>query len=362
VSDASKEAVLHFDLADLRLFLHLAECKNLTRGARAGALSPAAASGRLKALEGQLSSRLFYRDSRGLMLTHSGEMLQQHARAILRQVEHVRNDFLTLSSASTGHFRIFANTTPIIESLPAALAVFMKDRPHVTVDIQERTTRDILRSVAESAADLGLLSVPSPIEIGNLQRRLYSTDRLVLVVPEGHPLSHRDTVSFEESISLPHVGFRDSTLQSFIVERASALSKKLGMRVLMSSYETMCTMIAAGVGVGVLPESCAERYIRAGMPLKVVQLSDAWSQRERYIIYRDPDALPLCARAFVDTFIAVQPQSASDKPLHRSPVNPRALAECGGARGATSRSGGVGDSTSPRRTPLLKRFGGRQPA
>lgn len=311
--DLFKDADLHFDLADLRLFLHLAEWKNLTRGASAASLSPAAASGRLKALENQLNARLFYRDSRGLVLTHAGEMLERHARAILRQIEHVRNDFLALSSDSAGHFRIFANTTSITESLPAALAVFMKDRPNVTVDIQERNTREVVRGVLDSAADVGVLSTPSPFEPGDLQYRLYSTDRLVLVVPGGHALSSRESVSFEESTSLPHVGLRDSTLQGYMVERASALDRKLSMRVLMSSYETMCTMIAAGVGVGVLPESCVARYIRAGLPLKIVKLSDAWSLRERYVIYRDLDALPLCARAFVDTLIAVHPKAAPEQ-------------------------------------------------
>ncbi|MBU6256947.1 MAG: LysR family transcriptional regulator [Burkholderiales bacterium] len=299
---------MHFDLADLRLFLHLAECQNLTRGAKAASLSPAAASGRLKALEGQLNARLFYRDSRGLALTHAGEMLQRHARAVLRQIEHVRNDFLALSSDSAGHFRIFANTTPITESLPAALVTFMKGRPNVTVDIQERNSRDVVRGVVESSADVGLLSVPCHFETADLQTRLYSTDRLVLVVPSGHELGDREVLSFEECIDLAHVGLRDSTLQGYIVERAGALNRKLGMRVLMSSYETMCTMIAAGVGVGVLPESCARRYIRAGMRLQVLGLSDTWSQRERYVIYRDLDALPFCARAFIDTLIAVQPQ------------------------------------------------------
>jgi len=297
---------VHVDLADLRLFVCLAEFKNLTRGASAAALSPAAASSRLKALEGQLNARLFYRDSRGLVLTHAGDMLLRHARAILRQVEHVRNDFLSLSSDTQGHFRIFANTTPITEFLPAALGVFMKNRPNVTVDIQERNTREVVRGVSDSAADVGVLSVPSPFDSGDLQSRMFSTDRLVLVVPTGHALDGQATIPFEDATSLPHVGFRDSTLQSYIVERASALNRKLTTRVLMSSYETMCGMIAAGVGVGVLPESCANRYIRAGMPLKVVRLSDAWSIRERHIIYRDLDALPLCARAFVDTLIELQ--------------------------------------------------------
>ncbi|MEY2619741.1 MAG: hypothetical protein RL522_2743 [Pseudomonadota bacterium] len=298
---------LYFDLADLRLFLHLAECKNLTRGASAASLSPAAASSRLKALENQLNARLFYRDSRGLVLTHAGEMLQGHARAIQRQVEHVRNDFSAMSGETFGHFRIFANTTPITESLPSALAVFMRDRPNVTVDIQERNTREVVRGISESAADVGVLSVPSPFDPGELQSRRYSCDRLVLVVPQGHALSQNDSVSFEESIGHPHVGLRESTLQGYMLERATLLNKKLSMRVLMSSYETMCGMIAAGVGVGVLPESCAQRYIRAGMALCVVKLSDAWSVRERHILYRDLDALPLCARAFVDTLIATQP-------------------------------------------------------
>jgi DNA-binding transcriptional LysR family regulator len=301
---------MHFDLADLRLFLHLAECRNLTRGASAAALSPAAASSRLKALEGQLNARLFYRDSRGLELTHAGEMLQRHARAIQRQVEHVRNDFLSLSSDSIGHFRIFANTTSITESLPAALAVFMRVRPNVTVDIQERTTREVVRGVKDSAADIGLLSVPGSFDQTGLQSHKFSTDRLVLVVPAGHELGGRDTISFEESIDLPHVGFRESTLQGYILEQATLLNRKLTMRVLMSSYETMCGMIAAGVGVGVLPESCARRSIRAGMALQVVKLSDSWSIRSRHIIYRDLDALPLCARAFVDTLIETQQEAA----------------------------------------------------
>lgn len=299
---------MYFDLADLKLFLHLAECRNLTRGANAASLSPAAASSRLKALENQLNARLFYRDSRGLVLTHAGDLLLGHARAIQRQIEHVRNDFLALSSETVGHFRIFANTTPITESLPPVLARFMKDRPNVTVDIQERNTREVLRGITESAADVGVLSVPSPFDPGELQSRQYSTDRLVLAVPQGHALARQEALSFEESISLPHVGLRESTLHAYVLERANLLNRKLGMRVLMSSYETMCGMIAAGVGVGVLPESCARRYIRAGMTLAVVKLSDRWSVRERHIVYRDLDALPLCARAFVDTLITMQPQ------------------------------------------------------
>jgi DNA-binding transcriptional LysR family regulator len=300
---------VHFDLADLRLFLHLAECRNLTRGARAAALSPAAASARLKALEGQFNARLFYRETKGLSLTHAGELLLRHARAVLRQIEHLRSDFLALSGDSVGHFRIFANTTPITDALPPVLAVFMRDRPDVTVNIQERNTREVIRGIVDSTADIGVLSVPSPFLAGTLQQRLFATDRLVLVVPQDHALRSRRTVAFEETIGLPHIGFRESTLHSYVLEQAAQLNRTLSMRVLMSSYETMCGMIAAGVGVGILPESSARRYMAAGMPLNVVQLSDPWSVRERHVIYRDFEALPVCAQAFVETLIAMQESS-----------------------------------------------------
>lgn len=299
---------MHFDFADLRLFLHLAECGNLTRGAGAAALSPAAASGRLKALEEQLHAKLFYRSSRGLALTHAGELFLRHARSLLRQLEHVRDDFGSLSSDEVGHFRIFANTTPIAETLPRTLASYLQSRPGVTVDIQERNTREVVKGVAESIADIGVLSVPKPFDPGVLQHRCYATDRLVLVVSASHALPAQQSMSFAQTLDLPHVGFRDSTLQEYIVAQAAALNRRLSMRLLMNSYETMCAMIDAGIGVGILPESCALRYGKAGMRLKTVALNDVWTLRERHVIYRDIDALPACARAFVDALAMPQPQ------------------------------------------------------
>ncbi|GAP35674.1 LysR substrate-binding domain-containing protein [Piscinibacter sakaiensis] len=296
---------MHFDFADLRLFLHLVECGNLTRGASAAALSPAAASGRLKALEEQLGARLFYRSSRGLAPTPAGELFLRHARGLLRQLEHVRNDFGELSSESAGHFRIFANTTPITETLPRVLGAFLQRRPGVTVDVQERNTRQVIEAVNESAADVGVISVPSPYDPGPLQSLCYATDRLVLVVPEGHALAAAGRLDFEETLDLPHVGYANSTLQTYIVGQAAALQRQLVMRVLMSSYETMCAMIAAGIGVGVLPRSCAARYVRSGMRMAIVELRDAWTLRERHVLYRDLEALPMCARDFIDAVGAI---------------------------------------------------------
>jgi len=295
---------LHFDIFDLRLFVHIAEEKNLTRGASLAALSPGAASARLKSLESQLGQRLFYRGSRGLTLTPAGETLLRHARIILRQVEHVRSDFSAQGSDAIGHFRIFANTTAVSEVLPVVLAEFMAERPQVTVDVQERNTREVVRSILDGAADIGV--VAGPISTAGLQAQTFNTDRLVLVVPGAHALAWRPTIAFEECIQYPHVGLRGSTLHDLMIETVSSLNRRLDLRVLMASFESMCRMIEAGVGVGVLPESAARRLAR-GTTLKVISLSDPWAVRERRVLYREFEALPACARTFVDALVASGP-------------------------------------------------------
>src|SRR5699024_10189169 len=172
---------MHFDLSDLTVFIHVAEAPSLTRGARRAHLSPAAVSARIKALEEQLGTKLFYRDSRGVMLTPSGVKLLAHARDILRQVAHLKSEFSVYQNQLVGHVRIFANTTVVTEFLPTLLAELLSEHPGITVDLQERLSRDIIRGVLDGSADLGLIA--GPVKKPGLDVIYYSTDKLPLAVP-----------------------------------------------------------------------------------------------------------------------------------------------------------------------------------
>ena len=145
---------MHFDIPDLRLFIHVAEANSLTGGARRASLSTAAASMRIKSLEGQLGSRLFYRDSQGVELTPAGHDLLVHARAIMRQVDYIKDEFSQYAEGESGHLRIFANTTAVSDFMPDVLARFLATRPGVTVDLQERLTHDIVRGVIDGSSRL----------------------------------------------------------------------------------------------------------------------------------------------------------------------------------------------------------------
>ncbi len=290
---------MHFDLADLRLFIHIAESPSLTQGARRAHLSPAAASARIKALESQLDSRLLYRDSRGVELTPAGNKLLQHARLIMRQVDYLKSEFTEYGTDSAGHIRIFANTTAVTEFLPEVLAGFLAERPGVTVDLQERLSRDIVRGVLDGSTDIGIIA--GPVQAEGLQVLHFSTDRLLLGVPIGHPLAGETQVTLRQTLAYQHIGLHEgSTLLTFLRDRVEKLGSQLSLRIQVSSFEAVCRMIEAGVGIGIIPESAARRHSRT-MQLALVELDEPWAVRERSILVRELDALPGSVRALIAT-------------------------------------------------------------
>ncbi|MCV6798059.1 LysR substrate-binding domain-containing protein [Achromobacter ruhlandii] len=289
---------MHFDLADLRLFIHIAESPSLTQAAKRAHLSLAAVSVRIKALENQLNTRLLYRDSRGVEITPAGQRLLQHARVIMRQVDHLKHDFQEQADGDAGHIRIFANTTAVTEFMPDILARFLAGHPGVTVDLQERLTRDIVRGVLDGTTDLGI--VAGPVDAPELQTIHFSTDRLVLVVPNGHPLQEQDKVKLADAVRYPFITMHEgSTLVAFLRDQLERIGQRLPQRIQLYSFDSICRMVQAGVGVGVIPDSAARRY-GAEMKLRVVELDEPWVVRERKLLVRDVDALPGCARELIE--------------------------------------------------------------
>lgn len=289
---------MHFDLTDLRLFVLAAEEGNLTRAAARQHLSLAATSARIKALEAQSGLPLFLREARGVRLTPPGEAFLHHARGVLRQADRLRADLLEYGGGLAGHVRVFANTTAVTDFLPEILPGFLAAHPRVNVDLQEKPNAEIPRGVQDGRADIGI--VAGPLDTLGLRAIHFSTDRLVLVTSRRHRLARRKRVSFAETLQEDAVGMQEgSTLQAFLHDVTQQMGQRQKLRVQLSSFEAMCRMIGAGVGVGVMPESAARRN-QAAMQLALIELADAWSVRERYILVRDRENLPDFARELVE--------------------------------------------------------------
>lgn len=293
---------MHFDLTDLRLFVRTAEEGNITRAAVRQHLSLAAASARIKALEVQAGLPLLYREARGVRLTPPGEAFLHHARAVLHQTEQLRTDLLEYSGGLRGHVRVLANTTAVTDFLPEILSRFLLEHPRVNIDLQEKPNAQIARGVLDGRADIGI--VAGKVDTLGLQARHFSTDRLVLVTSRQHPFAQRTRIAFAETLDEDAVAMQQgSTLQNFLVQITDQLGKPLKLRIQLSSFDAMCRMIGAGVGVGVVPESAARRN-QESMQLALIELTDPWSIRERYVLLREHETLALYAQRLVEAIFA----------------------------------------------------------
>lgn len=293
---------MHFDLADLRLMVRIAEANSLTRGAEASFLSLPAASTRIKNLEESLGAKLLYRTSQGVTLTPPGQAFVHHARLVLAQLEHLTSDMQEYAKGIKGHLRVFANTTALGEFLPPVLRAYLLSHPDVNVDLRERLSNDIVRAVTEGQTDIGI--VAGTVRTENLEVIPYRQDRLVLAVPDGHAFAGADAIDFAETLDLDFIGLHESSaIHGFLRRVCDGLHRTLRVRIQVGSFEAACRMIEASVGVGVLPESAARRHAQT-LAIRIVPLRDEWAVRAMQICVRKLDALPGFARDLVDLLVA----------------------------------------------------------
>lgn len=135
---------------------------------------------------------------------------------------------------------------------------------------------------------------------GALQTLPFRTDRFVLIVPKGHALAGSAGLGFADVLGEEFVGLdRASALQRFLAGKAALEGRRLPLRVRLRSFDAVCRMVEAGVGVGIVPATTAYRTAQ-GMAVEVVPLHDAWTVRDLRICLRDLASLSVRARQLVE--------------------------------------------------------------
>jgi len=288
---------MRFDLTDLSLFRHVVEAGSITHGAERAHLALAAASTRIRNMEGALGAPLLVRARQGVTPTQAGRTLLQHARTMLEQAERLREALGAYAGGAAGQVRVLSNTNAT-EFLPEALSAFLAAHPHVSVDLEERLSDEIVGLIAEGVGDIGI--VAGTVDPGRLTTYPFRSDRFVLVVGRDHPLAKKTRTSFAEVLDHDFVGLdRASAIQRFLGTKAAAIGRPLKLRVQMRSFDAVCRLAECHVGIGVVPASTVRRAAKT-MAIKAVDLSDPWALRELTICVRDFDALPPFARQLVE--------------------------------------------------------------
>jgi DNA-binding transcriptional LysR family regulator len=288
---------MRFDLADLRLFLHVAEARSMTHGAERAGLALASASARVRGMEEALGAPLLIRDRRGVSLSPAGECLVEHARLIVQQVERMRGELGSYARGLAGSVRLLSNTAALSEHLPTALARFLAANPTISVDVEERESADIGAALAAGAADVGIASAAALTDA--IEQFPFRDDQLVVVLPRGDDLGRKRKLALAAIANRAFVGLpRDSALQRHLAGHAARIGASMKVRARVTGFDAICAMVEAGAGIGIVPAASAARC-RRSMRIDVAKLEEPWAFRRLAICVRELRTLPAGAQRLV---------------------------------------------------------------
>jgi DNA-binding transcriptional LysR family regulator len=289
---------VQFDFRDLEHFIAVAETGSIARAAERCHTVASAVSKRLSDLEESSGTGLLVRSAKGVELTPAGHAFLARARSVLDQAELLDEELRHHASGVRGHVRMFANISAIVEFLPAALASFLAKYPDIHIHLEEHVSSGVASGVADNLADFGILSAMTSID--GLTMTPFRSDELVVILKPDHPLANEPALSFANIVDLPLVGLHaNSALHNLFARAAAEQGKPLNFLIRVTSFDAVCAMVAAGLGISIIPKAAAAPYTTQ-LRLKAVPLTDAWSKRQLFICTRANTTLPSAAQHLLD--------------------------------------------------------------
>jgi DNA-binding transcriptional LysR family regulator len=289
-----------FDLTTLRLFVAAVDAGSLTAGAERLDLSLAAASKRVAELESHIGTPLLERSKRGVVPTAAGSTLLLHAVEMVARLEQMALVMSDVRAGLAGHLRLWANTSALGGFLPALLAAYCKTHPNVVLDLEDAISEDAVRGVLRGAAELAVIGENTAAE--GLHTLVCDIDELVLLLPPGHALSSSGGstgVALADLLEHDLVAFgRTTSLTRQLASAAESVQRPLKLRAQVRSFDAMCRMVAAGLGLAVLPRKGALPYAHA-LGLQISPLKGMPTERRLLLAMRRRDGLSAAAQALV---------------------------------------------------------------
>ena len=294
------------DIDSLALFVRAAELRSLTKAAEASHIGLAAASRRMALLEHRFKTALLERSPRGVEVTPAGASLLPHAKALLVALNQMQAEMRDHADGRKGALRILANTSVMTESLPNDLAGFARQNPDVRLVVEERWSSEIIRALLAVECDVGI--VLEGLRTDGLDSFPYRTDCLAAVMLAEHPLAGVPDMAFTDVLDADLIALESgSSMMRLLAEQAVIVERTLQLRIQVRSFEAVCRMVQAGLGVGLLPFEAATA-LGKGLGLVVRPLTEEWAVRKMLICCKKERTSNSSVAKLVDYLVANVPK------------------------------------------------------
>ena len=289
------------DFVSLRLFVAVVDQGNIAQASRVCGISASAISKRISDLEDRVGVALIERLRDGIEPTDAGRALYHHIGNVNREMERLKAELSEFTDGMKGHIRLWANSSAVTQFLPKDIKSYLQERPNVRIELREETSQRVIEAIRDGRTDIGIFSEHVG-EWEGVRTRIYRRDTIMVIAPRGHVLEGRDGVTLAEAAEFDHVGLQSgSSLQECVLNAARAIGTEIRMRVQVFGFDGIRQMVAAGLGIAVLPQGAVLPYLQNGS-LIALNLDAPWATRNLLLGYRDDRELSLVSRGMVELF------------------------------------------------------------
>lgn len=287
------------DMRSLGYLASLAEHGSLTAAARARYVTQPAVSIALRRLGDELGAPLYEADGRKVRLTDAGRRVLDYARRFAALDAELRREIADLGELRSGRLAIGTIDAASIYVLPDVFARYGERYPGIDVHLEIAATAPLLASLRAGRIDLAVGSLP--LEGGEgLTVAEFFREEMLLIAPPGDPLADRRRHRASSLIGRSFISFHDGSVTRRIIEerlRERGVEPRIAMAI--DSPEAIMNLVAAGLGLAVLPERVVQDDIERGRVWSI-EVAGLSFERRLGLIVRSEGYLPRPLRAFLD--------------------------------------------------------------
>lgn len=290
----------------LMYFKKIAECNVLTKAAAELYLTPSTLSRAMTNLEDEIGINLFDKSGRNIVLNRYGRIFYEYVRRATMEIDNGLNIVQGMADIKYGNVRVSSIFSVGTNFIPDLLSQFYKnpDNKQIHIELSQLTTAQILDDIQNDDLDIAFCG-----EFDNLKkypdvnREALYDEKIMLIVPENHPLSNRKSVSFYDIKDEIFIGYNNST--GIVNSIYDAVSRRgypnFHFKTILDSNEdnNITNLVKKGLGIAFVVDNPS---IYTG-GIKVLEISDLNFMRTIYMVWKKDTYLSPAVNKFRYTVI-----------------------------------------------------------
>lgn len=242
------------ELRQIKYFIEVAKTEHVTEAAVNLHVAQSAVSRQIANLEDELNVKLFERGGRNVKLTPVGRVFLEHVELALLEIDHAVEKVNEFLNPETGIIRIGFPNSLSANTLPTVISSFRQQYPNINLQVEQGSLHYLMQSVMKGRLNLAFVT-PVPMNEEDVCGKIFFTEDMVALLPNDHLFVDQEGIRLDQLRNDPFVLFRTGLRKNLILDACQQAGFQPQVAFEGEDIDTIKNLVAAGIGVGLLPET-----------------------------------------------------------------------------------------------------------